>query len=264
MDRMPIIFIGHGSPMNAIEDNSFTREWVKIAKGIKRPKAILSVSAHWFTTGTRIMDDAHPQTIYDMYGFPKELYEVIYDAPGSPETAKLTKELISSETIIDNTWGLDHGTWSVLVNMYPERDIPVFQLSVDRAAPPRTHYEIGQQLKALRDKGVLVLGSGNIVHHLGRVNWSMEHGYDWAREFDGYIKENILSGKIENIIDYTKAGPSALMAVPAPDHFYPLLYILGASDGSDRITVHTEACIMGSLSMTSYVFTPNVVGFEES
>ncbi|NLC14340.1 MAG: dioxygenase, partial [Chloroflexi bacterium] len=168
MTRMPVLFVGHGSPMNALEDNQFTREWKRLAAEIPQPTAICSVSAHWYTKGTLIADQEKPQTIYDMYGFPQELYELNYDAPGSPQYAHLAQGLITSETNYDRSWGIDHGTWSVLIHMYPEKQIPVFQISVDAYAPPAEHYRIGQELRLLRDQGVLIFGTGNIVHNLRR------------------------------------------------------------------------------------------------
>lgn len=252
--RMPVLFVGHGSPMNAIEDNTYTRGWREIAQKIPTPKAILSVSAHWYTRDSRINNESSPKTIHDMYGFPKELYEIIYGAPGSPEFASAAKRLISKESIFDSSWGIDHGTWSVLVHMYPKMEIPVFQISIDASAAPEAHYKIGQELKSLRDQGVLIFGTGNVVHNLRIVDFSMEDGYDWAYEFDRAIKESILSHQYQVAIEYKSFGQMATLAVPTPDHYYPLLYVLGASDQNDTISVYNESCVMGSLSMTSYLF----------
>jgi 4,5-DOPA dioxygenase extradiol len=254
MNRMPALFVGHGSPMNAIEENQFVSEWKNLSNKFPRPEAILSVSAHWFTEGTRVTDSLTPKTIYDMYGFPRELYKIVYKAERSPYFAHLTQNMINCKVTIDNSWGYDHGTWSVLHRVYPEADIPVFQLSIDRHAPASEHYKIGQQLRTLREQGVLIFGSGNIVHNLARINWDMEGGYPWAEEFDAYIKENIMERKDENIIDYQKAGASASLAFTILDHFAPLLYVLGASERTERITVFNDACMLGSLSMTSYLF----------
>ena len=254
MIKMPILFIGHGSPMNAIEDNDFTRGWREIAIRIPKPKAIISISAHWFTKGTKIMDEEMPKTIYDMYGFPKELYEVIYNSPGSPELAKVAMKLISKDTEYDNSWGIDHGTWSVLVHMYPDRDIPLFQISVDAEAPPEAHYQIGRELRTLREEGVLIFGTGNIVHNLRLVNWGMDKkGFDWAYEFDDFIHDNIISMNHDNILKYKEQGEIAKLAVPTTDHFYPLLYVLGASSGDDKITAFNKSPVLGSLTMTSYL-----------
>jgi 4,5-DOPA dioxygenase extradiol len=255
MSKMPVVFIGHGSPMNAIEDNNYTRNWREIARKIPQPSAILSISAHWFTKGTKIMNESAPKTIHDMYGFPKELYEIIYRSPGSPALANLSKTLISKESSYDNSWGIDHGTWSVLVHMYPDMDIPVFQISIDANAAPEVHYQIGRDLRSLRDQGVLIFGSGNIVHNLGILDYSKtDSGYDWADQFDNYIKENIQNINHENILQYTNLGKLAKLAVPIPDHFNPLLYILGATYEEDKITIYNDNCMMGSLSMTSYLF----------
>lgn len=254
MSRMPTLFVGHGSPMNAIEENQFVEEWKHIGSRIPEPKAILAVSAHWYTKDTRIMTEETASTIYDMYGFPKELYEIVYNAKGAPHFARLAKSMISADVVEDNSWGYDHGTWSVLHRMYPEADIPVFQLSVDRNATVEQHYKIGQELSGLREQGVLIFGSGNVVHNLSRVNWEMEGGYSWAEEFDDYIIENILARRDEAVLDYEKAGSSAQLAFPMLDHFAPLLYVLGAAKEEDEITVFNKACVLGSLSMTGYLF----------
>lgn len=243
MMKMPVVFVGHGSPMNAIEDNNYTRGWRKMAERIPKPKVILSVSAHWYTNGTRIMNEENPRTVYDMYGFPKELYEITYNTPGSPEIAKMAKTLISKETKYDNSWGIDHGTWSVLVHMYPDRDIPVFQISIDAYAPPVVHYKIGKELNALREQGVLLFGTGNIVHNLRLVDWHQENkGFDWAYEFDEYIYKSIMNGNNENVLNYNDLGKIAKLAVPTPDHFYPLLYILGATEKGDTVSVYNKSC----------------------
>lgn len=252
--KTPLLFVGHGSPLNAIEDNSYTRSWQEIAAKIPRPAAILSVSAHWYTVGSRINDTAKPKVIYDMYGFPDELYKVAYNAPGSPELARITKNLIQKEVRIDNSWGIDHGTWSVLYKMYPKADIPVYQLSVDGNESAEVHFQMGQQLRSLREKGVLIFASGNVVHNLARVNWEMDGGYSWATEFDGYIKEKVLTREYQDVINYKSAGKSAEQAFYQPDHFYPLLYVLGASEETDRLSIYNESCALGSLSMTSYLF----------
>lgn len=254
MGRMPTLFIGHGSPMNAIETNQYTENWMEITRKIPRPEAVLSVSAHWFTGGTHIQDEPSPRMIYDMYGFPKELYEVDYPAAGSPELAHKAGSLIQTETRMDSGWGYDHGTWSVLRKLYPDADIPVFQLSVDRNADAGAHFKIGQELRSLRDEGVLILGSGNVVHNLSKIGWNMEGGYPWAVEFDQYIKDCILKRRPDAAIDYTQAGPCADIAFYSPDHFYPLFYPLGASTEKDEITVFNDSCTMGSLSMTCYLF----------
>jgi 4,5-DOPA dioxygenase extradiol len=252
--KMPALFIGHGSPMNAIEDNKFTKVWEELAQRMPKPEAIIAISAHWYTDGTRITDDEQPKMVYDMYGFPEELYKVIYPSKGSPELAHMTMSLLNKEVIVDNSWGIDHGTWSVLRKMYPQADIPVFQLSIDRNADANTHFRIGQELSSLREKGVLIFGSGNVVHNLARVDWDMDGGYPWAVEFDNYIKENIINRQFENVIDYKNAGESSRLAFTTLEHFYPLLYVLGASNEEDKLTIYNETCNMGSLSMTGYLF----------
>jgi len=251
---MPTLFIGHGSPMNAIEDNSFVDQWKAVAERIPRPEAILSVSAHWYTKGTKIMDEESPKTIYDMYGFPDELYKIIYNAKGSPNLADKALKLISRTVEADNSWGYDHGTWSVLHRMYPNADIPVIQLSVDKNASMQEHYNIGRELSKLRKDGILIFGSGNITHNLSRVNWQMAGGYDWAEDFDNYVIENIKNKNYDNVINYKKAGKSADYAVPISDHYAPMLYVLGALEGDEKVSVFNDECILGSLSMTSYLF----------
>lgn len=256
---MPVLFAGHGSPMNAIEDNKYSQVWRKLSDYIPKPKAILSVSAHWYTDGTRIQNVINQKMIYDMYGFPSELYEVVYAAEGSPDAASRTSELISRNVIVDNSWGLDHGTWSVLKWMYPEADIPVFQLSVDRKINPVEHYKIGSELKELRKEGVLIFGSGNVVHNLSLVDWNMNGGYTWAEEFDSYIKENIMKKDIDGVINYKNAGESSNYAFRTPEHFDPLLYILGSANEDDEVSVYNDSCVMGSLSMTCYLIGEKVL-----
>ncbi len=254
VQKMPTLFIGHGSPMNAIEDNEYTRNWEKLAHKIPKPKAILSISAHWYTEGTRIMDEAAPKMIYDMYGFPDELYKVIYKAKGAPELANLTRKLVKTDIKVDNSWGYDHGTWSVLNKMYPEADIPVYQLSIDSTATAKMHFQIGQEISSLREQGVLILGSGNVVHNLSRINWEMKGGYPWAVEFDDYIKDKIIKKEYQDVIHFERAGKSFESAFLIPDHFYPLLYVLGASREDDRLSIINDSYVLGSLSMTSYLF----------
>lgn len=253
MQRMPVLFVGHGSPMNAIEDNPFTRGWEDLAGQIPKPEAILSVSAHWTTRGTKTSDAPAPRQIYDMYGFPPELYELHYEPAGAPDRARQVQRLVP-EVAIDNGWGIDHGTWSVLCRMYPAQDRPVFQLSLARGVPAQQHFELGQKLRSLREQGVLILGSGNIVHNLGRVSWSLDGGFDWALEFDQYIETGIMERHFDAVIDYSRAGEIAQRAFNTTEHFDPLLYVLGATDETDSITVFNKACTLGSISMTSYLF----------
>ncbi|MDF2543147.1 MAG: ligB2 [Herbinix sp.] len=251
---MPALFVGHGSPMNALEDNSYSQNWKEIAKELPKPQAILAISAHWYTKGTNINDMENPRTLYDFYGFPKELYEVEYPAPGSPKYAHITKDILSKEVKIDNSWGIDHGTWSVLHRMYPNADVPVYQLSIDRNAPLETHYKLGQEISTLREDGVMILGSGNVVHNLSRVNWEMENGYPWADQFDDYIKHKIIERNHRDVIQYQSAGASSALAFQTEDHFCPLLYVLGATREDDRVSIYNDTCTLGSLSMTSYLF----------
>ena len=190
--KMPVLFVGHGSPMNAIEDNSFTRVWRKIGEKLPRPKAILAISAHWYTEGTLTSDVENPQMIYDMYGFPPALYALKYPVKGSKALAEDVIKVLGPDVKIDNAWGIDHGTWSVLVNMFPDADIPVVQLSINHKAPAQAHFDLGLKLRALRDEGILIFASGNIVHNLSLINWNMSAGYPWAHTFDDYIKKNIL------------------------------------------------------------------------
>ena len=254
MDRMPTLFIGHGSPMNAIEDNRFSDTWKKLGKQLPKPQAILSVSAHWFTNGTLVTNDPAPKMIYDMYGFPDALYKVQYNAPGSPRFAARARELIGEDVQFDTSWGLDHGSWSVLRRLFPQADIPVFQLSVDKNAAPEAHFAIGRMLRPLREEGVLILGSGNIVHNLSKVNWQMDGGYPWAEAFDGYIRDAVVNRNTDAVLHYQQAGDAASLSFRWLDHYAPMLYALGAADASDRITIWNEACTMGSMSMTSYLF----------
>ena len=254
MERLPVLFAGHGSPMNAIENNSFTAVWHSLGQQMPRPRAILSISAHWYVPGSRVNDDPSPRTIYDMYGFPPELYAKTYPAAGSPALAARVQELLGSAVQTDNTWGIDHGSWSVLTHMYPAADIPVVQLSVDRTASPRRQYELGQALRPLRDEGVLILGSGNVVHNLAHVRWDMQGGYPLAQQFDDTIKEAVLRGDIDKVLQYDRLGEAAALAVPMPDHYAPLLYTLGACTGGEQVTVFNPVCVMGSLSMTGYLF----------
>ena len=255
-ERMPVLFIGHGSPMNAIADNAYSQSWKALGKKLQRPQAILSVSAHWLTKGTKVASMSKPKTIHDFGGFPKALFDAEYPAPGSPDFAKLTKELVTySHVQTDESWGLDHGTWSVLLPMYPAADIPVFQLSLDYDQPPTYHYEIGKQLSKLRDKGVLIIGSGNLVHNLRAIDWSGGNKvYDWAREFDSKFTGWMDKGDHASILDYQKIlGNTATMAHPSYDHLLPLFYILGLQQKNEQITYFNEQFDMASISMKSMV-----------
>ena len=246
---MPALFIGHGNPINAIEENVFSRAWADAARSLPTPEAILCVSAHWQTTGTRVTTMPKPRTIYDFSGFPKALYDVVYPCPGLPELYETITETLPVVNIRkDVSWGLDHGAWSVLCHMFPRADIPVVQLSLDRTLLPLHHYDLGKRLKALRRKGVLIIGSGNIVHNLGMVTWD-DRAYDWAIAFDEKIKQLILSHDHEAIIDYEKMGPDAAMAIPTNEHYLPLLYILATEEDGDEMAFFAEDITLGSISM---------------
>lgn len=252
MSKMPVLFVGHGSPMNAVEDNVFSQTWRKLGENIPRPQAILVISAHWYVPGRFVSDAENPRQIYDMYGFPQPLYDLIYPAKGSPQLAARAAMLCGAT--IQNDWGIDHGTWSVLVHLFPDATIPVVQLSVDRTASPGDHFALGQQLSALRDEGVLILGSGNIVHNLRRVNFSQPGGEAWAERFDQLIREHIEKRDFQALLEPKGISADAELAIPTPDHYWPLLPILGASDPNDQITVFNQTCQFGSLSMTGYYF----------
>jgi 4,5-DOPA dioxygenase extradiol len=256
-DRMPVLFIGHGNPMNAIEDNEYHKSWQALGKKLPTPKAILSVSAHWLTKGTKVTGNAHPRTIHDFGGFPKKLFDQQYPAPGSPEFAGMAQKLITQSHVqTDDSWGLDHGTWSVLLPMYPLANIPVLQLSLDYDQPPSYHHAIGQQLSALRQKGVLIVGSGNLVHNLGAVDWNGANtaAWDWAIEFDTKFTNWINHGDTKSILDYQRLmGKTATMAHPTYDHLLPLFYILGLKHKDDKIQWFNERYDMRSISMRSLI-----------
>ena len=254
--RMPAMFVGHGSPMNAIEDNIYHRKWQELGKQLPRPKAILSISAHWLTPDTRVTAMAKPKTIHDFGGFPKKLFDQEYPAPGTPEFAELTAKLLTySHVAPDYNWGLDHGTWSVLLPMFPLADIPVFQLGIVYAQPPEYHYQLGKQLNALRDKGVMIIGSGNMVHNLGRIDWDgTGKVYDWAQEFDTKITGWIDAGDTASVLNYQKImGNLADIAHPSNDHFLPLFYILGMKQPNETPEYFNDKFDMGSISMRSFI-----------
>jgi len=254
--RMPVLFVGHGSPMNAIEENEFVEGWRNLGKTLPRPKAILCVSAHWETKGTFVTAVTKPQTIHDFGGFPKALFDVQYPAPGSPELAHETKRIITKTTVgLDEKWGLDHGAWSVIRRIYPEADVPVIEMSMDYSQGPQYHYELGKQLAALRNKGVLIIGSGNIVHNLRMVAWDKmnepEYGFDWAIQANEKFKQLIQSGNHKELINYSALGREVQLAVPTPDHYLPLLYTLALKEEEESISFFNDKPVMGSLTMTS-------------
>ncbi len=250
--RMPVMFVGHGNPMNAIEQNEFSLAWKKIGAAIERPKAILCVSAHWMTSGkTLVTAMAKPETIHDFYGFPDELFAVQYPAPGAVDAAQETISLVKKTTVQPaHDWGLDHGCWSVLKPMFPNADIPVFQLSLDLSKPPQWHYDLAMELKALRDKGVLIIGSGNIVHNLGRMQWN-DNAFDWAIEFDTWSKERLLAGDHAALVNYSAKGKIAELSIPTNEHYLPLLYSIALQDKQDDLRFFNEKTMMGSISMRS-------------
>lgn len=255
----PLLFVGHGSPMNGIETNRFSEEWARQAARMDRPAAILVISAHWLTRGTRVTAMEQPATIHDFGGFPQELFDVRYPAPGAPQLAEETRALIrSTEVTPDHDWGLDHGAWTVLRNMYPEATIPIFQLSIDYTKPADYHYRLAAELMALRKKGVMIMGSGNMIHNLRMVAWDQLHvpgfGYDWAHEMHALFKEKILHRDHQQLIRYETMGQGAQLAIPTPDHYYPLLYVLGLQDEAETPDFFNDELVGGSLNMTSVIF----------
>jgi len=248
---MPALFVGHGSPMNAVDDNEFGRKWASVGKTLPRPEAILCISAHWETTGTRITAMNEPATIYDFTGFPKPLYEMKYPAPGEPDLARSIKQAIPDTVIhFDFGWGLDHGAWSILGRLFPEADIPVLQLSLDFEQPPAFHYELGRKLTFLRRQGILIVGSGNMVHNLRAVVWE-NTAFDWARDLDTALTERILDGDHQTLVAYEELGDIAHLGIPTNEHFLPLLYVLALQEPSDPISFFCEKVTLGSISMRS-------------
>lgn len=249
-DRMPAIFFGHGNPMNAVSENDYTRAWGAIGGSIARPKAILAISAHWYVPFTAVTSVAAPRTIHDFGGFPKELYEVQYPAPGSPELASRVRDLLAPTPVgLDQSWGLDHGTWSVLCHVFPNAEIPVVELSINENEPPKYHYEIGNRLASLREEGVLIIGSGNIVHNLHTYAWGRPgvEAFEWAVRFEEQAREAMLNGDHTSLIEYEKLGRDALLSIPTPEHYLPLLYVLGA--GGEPIDFVVDGVDGGSVSM---------------
>lgn len=257
---MPVLFIGHGSPMNGIEHTAFSNYWAQLAKEIPAPKAVLVISAHWLTKGTRITAMDFPKTIHDFGGFPQALFDVQYPAPGDAALAQETKALIGSTAVeLDHDWGLDHGTWTVVRHMYPNANIPVLQLSIDYSKGPQYHYDLARELAALRKKGVLIFGSGNMVHNLRMVHmpnrsvddFNKEYGYDWAVEMNEIFKAKILNGDHQSLIRYENLHAASRLAIPTPDHYYPLMYSLGLQGKGDEVSIFNDSLLAGSLSMTS-------------
>lgn len=254
-DKMPVLFLGHGNPMNAIMENKFVQGWRHIASEIPKPSAILCISAHWETRGTQLTAMELPRTIHDFGGFPKALFEVEYPAPGSPELAKYTQEQIKSTPVtLDHDWGLDHGSWSVIKHMYPKANIPIVEMSLDYTKTPKYHYELARELSILRKKGVLIIGSGNVVHNLRMAAWDRldeAFSYDWAEESHDLIEKSILNGDHSKLWNYAAQGRSLDLAIPTPEHFLPLLYVLGLQGENEEVQLFNNTTLAGSLSMTS-------------
>jgi 4,5-DOPA dioxygenase extradiol len=251
---LPAIFFGHGNPMNAVTENVYTAAWRRIGTLIPKPKAIFSISAHWFVPGLGVTVSTSPRTIHDFGGFPQELYAVQYPAPGDPELARRVQEMLAPlPVVLDNSWGLDHGTWSVLRHVYPDADIPVVQLSIDETQPASFHFEVGQKLAPLRGENVLIVGSGNLVHNLHAYAWGrhMPDPYDWAVRFETDAKEMMLAGEYQPLVQYEKLGPNAMLSIPTPDHYLPLLYVIATAQQRESITFPVKGVDGGSISMLS-------------
>jgi 4,5-DOPA dioxygenase extradiol len=259
---MPVLFVGHGSPMNGIEDNEFSRTWSKLAQEIPMPAAVLVISAHWLTRGTQITGMDFPPTIHDFGGFPEQLYQVQYPAPGSPQLASETAALIHSSVVgINHDWGLDHGAWTIVRHMYPLANIPVLQLSIDFTKDAAYHYQLAREIFSLRQKGVLIMGSGNMVHNLRMVAWDKLNGpafgYDWALGMNQTFKDLIAAGDHKQLMDYRNLGKEAQLAIPTPEHYLPLIYTLGLKGEKDEISFFNDKAVGGSLTMTSVLFGTN-------
>ncbi len=251
--KMPVLFVGHGSPMNAIEQNEFTLGWQALGHSLPRPNAILCISAHWETKGTFVTAMEKPQTIHDFGGFPQALFDVQYPAPGSPELAmEIQRNITKTNVGSDDKWGLDHGTWSVLKIMYPGAEIPVIQMSLDYLQNPQFHYDLGKELASLRRKGILIIGSGNMVHNLRVLDWNKpDQGFDWAQEANAKFKKLITANEHQQLINYHSLGHEVELAVPSPEHYLPLLYTLGLKTENEEVSFFNDKSVMGSLSMTS-------------
>lgn len=254
-ERMPALFLGHGSPMNAIEENEFVQGFRKVATELPRPQAILVVSAHWETRGTQVTAMEKPRTIHDFGGFPKALFEVQYPAPGSPDLAEETRQLVKSTTVgLDHNWGLDHGAWSVVKHLYPNADVPVIEMSIDYSMSPAQHYALAKEIATLRDKGVLIIGSGNMVHNLGMVAWDKmndTYAFDWAQEAREKMNTAILSGDHTSLVNFHAQGRAFELAIPTPEHYLPLLYSLALQGKDEQATLFNDKPVAGSLTMTS-------------
>ncbi len=255
--NMPVLFLGHGSPMNAIEDNEFVQGFKNISKEIEKPTAILVISAHWETKGTFVTAMENPVTIHDFGGFPQELFDVQYPAPGSPELAAAVQDIVTSKDVhLDDKWGLDHGSWSVVKHLYPHADVPIIQMSIDYSMPASHHYALAKELAALRKKGVLIIGSGNNVHNLRMVSWkhlnTVGYAFDWAQEANEKMKGYILDGNHQPLIDFDKQGHAFDMAIPTPEHYLPMIYALALQEKNEDLMIFNDAAVAGALTMTSF------------
>jgi 4,5-DOPA dioxygenase extradiol len=257
--KMPLLFVGHGNPMNAIDDNEYSHTWKVLGAELPKPQAILCVSAHWETKGTFVTAMQKPKTIHDFGGFPQALFDVQYPTNGSPELAKEVKDKVKKTDVhLDESWGLDHGCWSVIKRMYPNADVPVIQLSLDYTKPAQYHYDLAKELALLRNKGVLMVGSGNMVHNLGMVNRKNPNGgYDWAEEMNVKFKKLIETNNHKELINYSSLGKAAALAIPTPEHYLPLIYIMGLKEEKEHISFFNDKTMMGSLSMTSVKIESN-------
>lgn len=250
----PTIFVGHGNPMYAIEENEFTQEWQKLGKTLPKPKAIVVISAHWETFGTFVTAMPNPRTIHDFYGFPPELFKVQYNPPGNPELAQnISSKVQQTKIQLDESWGLDHGSWSVLKHLYPKADIPVVQLSLDRTKPASFHYELAKELQFLRNEDVLLIGSGNIVHNLGLINFRSKSGNDWAINANETLKNLVLTNNHQNLINYQLLGSEVQLAIPTPEHYLPLIYVLGLQNELEKVKIFNDTVELGSISMASFL-----------
>jgi 4,5-DOPA dioxygenase extradiol len=254
-ERLPVLFVGHGSPANALEDNEFTRSWIEMGKHLPKPNAVLCISAHWFTDGSYVHGAERPTTIHDYYGFPPELYTLSYPCPGAPTIAKNIQDSVTATKILwDTDWGLDHGCWVVIRHLFPKADVPVFQLSLDARKSPQYHYDLAKELAYLRRKGVLIIGSGNIVHNLGLITFDEDtKPYDWAIEFDAVAKKYITDANHTPLINYKKLGEAAHLSIPTPDHYWPLLYTLALQEPNEQVTFFAEGVTFKSISMRSLI-----------
>jgi 4,5-DOPA dioxygenase extradiol len=249
---MPALFLGHGNPMNAITDNDFVRGWRLVGEALPKPRAVLCISAHWETRGVFVTAMEKPKTIHDFGGFPQELFEVEYPAPGSPELANAARQAVTQSSVeLDHQWGLDHGCWSVLKHLYPGADVPIVQMSLDYTKPPGWHYELATELGVFRRKGILVVGSGNMVHNLGRANWQKKEGFDWALAADARLKKLIADNDHKALVNYGALGTEVQLAVPTPEHYLPLLYVLALKGEQEGVSFFNEKTELGSISMTS-------------